>query len=371
MLVGHVSVVWRIQRRSTAGMRDSGSRFTTILPPDPARHDGQAAVGDGELQPPSPAITLDDVAGVDEAKLELTETIEFLRSPSASASSAPGSPRDHAVGPPGTGKTMLAAAVAAEAGVPSTTRPGSSSSRSSSASGAKRIRDLFAQARKLGRGVIFFDEFDAIGKARGGPNSHEEREQTLNQLLVELDGFGTTDDVDRHRRDEPASTSSDPRVLRPGRFNRKIHVGPAGREGSLGDPRGPRPEQAARETIDLEESPARRTASPGRCSADLLNEAAILAAARASRRSGRGPPRRLAEGRGRDVAAAVDGRARAVDHRRPRGRPRDLRQGPRRQAQGRGDLAVRPRRGASASRSAARRTTTSRPSPTCGRGWSP
>ena len=127
-------------------------------------------------------------------------------------------------GPPGTGKTMLARAVAAEAGVPFHYASGSEFVEKYVGVGAQRVRDLFAQARKLGRGVIFFDEFDAIGKTRGGPNSHEEREQTLNQLLVELDGFGTTDDVV-----VIAATNRldilDSAVLRPGRFNRKIHVG--------------------------------------------------------------------------------------------------------------------------------------------------
>ena len=127
-------------------------------------------------------------------------------------------------GPPGTGKTMLARAVAAEAGVPFHYASGSEFVEKYVGVGARRVRDLFAQARKLGRGVIFFDEFDALGKSRGGPNSHEEREQTLNQLLVELDGFGTTDDVvviaATNRLD-----MLDAAVLRPGRFNRKIHVG--------------------------------------------------------------------------------------------------------------------------------------------------
>ena len=119
---------------------------------------------------------------------------------------------------------MLARAVAAEAGVPFHHASGSEFVEKYVGVGARRIRDLFAQARKLGRGVIFFDEFDAIGKARGGPNSHEEREQTLNQLLVELDGFGTTEDVIVIAATNRLDTL-DSAVLRPGRFNRKIHVG--------------------------------------------------------------------------------------------------------------------------------------------------
>jgi len=174
---------------------------------------------------PIAAIRLDDVAGVDEAKFELTETIEFLRSPERFHELGARIPRGIMLyGPPGTGKTMLARAVAAEAGVPFHYASGSDFVEKYVGVGAKRIRDLFAKARKQGRGVIFFDEFDALAKARGGANSHEEREQTLNQLLVELDGFSTTDDVV-----VIAATNRldilDAAVLRPGRFNRKIHVG--------------------------------------------------------------------------------------------------------------------------------------------------
>jgi cell division protease FtsH len=182
-------------------------------------------------------------------------------------------------GPPGTGKTMLARAVASEAGVPFHYASGSEFVEKYVGVGARRIRDLFAQARKLGRGVIFLDEFDALGKARGGPNSHEEREQTLNQLLVELDGFGTTDDViviaATNRLDVLDSA-----VLRPGRFNRKIHVG-------LPDVKGRKAilEVHARNkpiamTVDLGEMARKTYGFSGAQLADLLNEAAIMAARR-------------------------------------------------------------------------------------------
>ena len=227
-----------------------------------------------------PAVRLDDVAGVDEAKLELTETIEFLQAPERFHQLGARIPRGIMLyGPPGTGKTMLARAVAAEAGVPFHHASGSDFVEKYVGVGAKRVRDLFAQARKLGRGVIFFDEFDAIGKARGGQNSHEEREQTLNQLLVELDGFSTTDDIV-----VIAATNRldvlDAAVLRPGRFNRKIHVG-------LPDVVGRREilaVHARNKPIadpDVLEDIARKTY--GFCGAqlaDLLNEAAILAARR-------------------------------------------------------------------------------------------
>ena len=127
-------------------------------------------------------------------------------------------------GPPGTGKTMLARAVAAEAGVAFLHVSGSEFVEKYVGVGARRVRDLFAQARALGRAVVFVDEFDALAKARGGPNGHEEREQTLNQLLVELDGFAPNDNIV-----VIAATNRldvlDAAVLRPGRFNRKIHVG--------------------------------------------------------------------------------------------------------------------------------------------------
>jgi cell division protease FtsH len=273
-----VVIVWRMSRRAAGGTRDSGSKFTTIMPPTPATAN-QAAVGEGETHPVA-RVTLDDVAGCDEAKLELTETIEFLRAPERFRKLGARIPRGIMLyGPPGTGKTMLARAVAAEAGVPFHYASGSEFVEKYVGVGAKRVRDLFAQARKLGRGVIFFDEFDAIGKARGGPNSHEEREQTLNQLLVELDGFASTDDVIVIAATNRLDTL-DSAVLRPGRFNRKIHVGMPDVKGRLAilsvharnKPLGP--------ATDLDELARKTYGFSGAMLADLLNEAAILAARR-------------------------------------------------------------------------------------------
>ena len=281
LLVLTAVLVLRMRRAPTSG-RDLASSFTTILPPDPAAAEpAQAAVAGGVRQPVA-GVRLGDVAGCDEAKLELTETIEFLRAPERFRALGARIPRGVMLyGPPGTGKTMLARAVAAEAGVPFHYASGSEFVEKYVGVGAKRVRDLFAQARKLGRGVVFFDEFDAIGKSRGGPNSHEEREQTLNQLLVELDGFSTTDDVI-----VIAATNRldvlDAAVLRPGRFNRKIHVG-------MPDVKGRREilEVHARNkplagTTDLEELARKTYGFSGAMLADLLNEAAILAARRAA-----------------------------------------------------------------------------------------
>ena len=276
MLVLTLFVVLRLARRSGGSQRE-GSSFRTIMP-------SEAAV-DGSL--PSPTldpigadVRLSDVAGCDEAKLELTEAIEFLRSPERFHKLGARIPRGIMLyGPPGTGKTMLARAVAAEAGVPFHHASGSEFVEKYVGVGARRVRDLFAQARKHGRGVIFFDEFDAIGKARGGPNSHEEREQTLNQLLVELDGFGTTEDVIVIAATNRLDTL-DSAVLRPGRFNRKIHVGlpdVAGRKAILAVHSRNKPLAA---TIDLGETARKTYGFSGAMLADLLNEAAILTARR-------------------------------------------------------------------------------------------
>jgi cell division protease FtsH len=278
VLVLTMFAVWRISRRSTTSGRDRASRFVTIMPVDPGAP-SVAESPDGIAQGGT-LVTLADVAGCDEAKLELTEAIEFLRTPERFRRLGARIPRGIMLyGPPGTGKTMLARAVAAEASVPFHYASGSEFVEKYVGVGAKRIRDLFAQARRHGRGVIFFDEFDAIGKSRGGPNSHEEREQTLNQLLVELDGFATTDDVI-----VIAATNRldvlDAAVLRPGRFNRKIHVG-------LPDVKGRREilDVHARNkplamTTDLEELARKTYGFSGAQLADLLNEAAIMAARR-------------------------------------------------------------------------------------------
>jgi cell division protease FtsH len=276
LVVAAIVLITRMSRRNGPAQRESSGGFSTIMPVDP----NARPTAEPGTDPARTVATLADVAGCDEAKLELTETIDFLRSPERFHQLGARIPRGIMLyGPPGTGKTMLARAVASEAGVPFHYASGSEFVEKYVGVGARRIRDLFAQARKLGRGVIFLDEFDALGKARGGPNSHEEREQTLNQLLVELDGFGTTDDViviaATNRLDVLDSA-----VLRPGRFNRKIHVG-------LPDVKGRKAilEVHARNkpiamTVDLSEMARKTYGFSGAQLADLLNEAAIMAARR-------------------------------------------------------------------------------------------
>ncbi|MDQ3127929.1 MAG: AAA family ATPase [Chloroflexota bacterium] len=279
LLVVTVVFLWRVARRGTGSGRDRGTAFTTIMPPVPVTSgSGQALTraAAGNLPP----VALADVAGCDEAKHELTETIDFLKSPERFRKLGARIPRGIMLyGPPGTGKTMLARAVAAEAGVPFLYASGSEFVEKYVGVGAKRVRDLFAQARKLGRAVIFFDEFDALGKARGGTNSHEEREQTLNQLLVELDGFSTTEDII-----VIAATNRldilDSAILRPGRFNRKVHVGMPDVKGrreilavhARNKPLGP--------TTNLDDLARKTYGFSGAMLADLLNEAAIMTARR-------------------------------------------------------------------------------------------
>ena len=265
--------VLRMHRAGSTN-RDTSSGFRTILPPAADDPTASASVDPGDARP----VHLDDVAGCDEAKLELTEVIEFLRAPERFRLLGAHIPRGVMLhGPPGTGKTMLARAVAAEAGVAFLHVSGSEFVEKYVGVGARRIRDLFAQARALGRAVIFVDEFDALAKARGGTNGHEEREQTLNQLLIELDGFTTSDEIV-----VIAATNRvdilDQAVLRPGRFNRKIHVGlpdVAGRRAILTVHAVRKPLVTE---VDLDALARRTYGFSGAQLSDLLNEAAIIAA---------------------------------------------------------------------------------------------
>ena len=222
-----------------------------------------------------------DVAGVDEAKQELGEVIEFLRNPEHFQRLGGHMPKGVLlVGPPGTGKTLLARAVSGEAGVPFFNISGSDFIEMFVGVGAARVRDLFEQARAKAPCIIFIDELDAIGRQRGGPmvmGGHDEREQTLNQLLVEMDGFDTSKGV------VVLSATNRPDVLdkallRPGRFDRQIVVDKPDLKGRVDILRIHTQELKLALEVDLQII-ARRT--PGFVGADLANvanEAAILAA---------------------------------------------------------------------------------------------
>ena len=230
----------------------------------------------------APKVTFNDVAGADEAKVELAEIIEFLREPAKFQKLGGKIPRGVLLlGPPGTGKTLLARAVAGEAGVPFLSISGADFVEMFVGVGASRVRDLFDQAKKHAPCIVFIDEIDAVGRHRGAGlgGGHDEREQTLNQLLVEMDGFdqnvGVIIMAATNRPDV-----LDPALLRPGRFDRQVVVDRPdvrGREGILKVHTRNTPLGA---DVDLQ---AIARGTPGMSGADLanlVNEAALLAARR-------------------------------------------------------------------------------------------
>ena len=225
-------------------------------------------------------VTFDDVAGIDEAKEELEEIVEFLRNPQKFSRLGGKIPKGALlVGPPGTGKTLLARAIAGEAGVPFFTISGSDFVEMFVGVGASRVRDMFEQAKKNAPCIVFIDEIDAVGRNRGSGygGGNDEREQTLNQLLVEMDGFEANEGViiiaATNRRDV-----LDPALLRPGRFDRQVMVGNPdikGREKILGvharkTPLGP--------DVDLRIIARGTPGFSGADLANLVNEAALMAA---------------------------------------------------------------------------------------------
>tara|TARA_B100001179_G_scaffold231788_1_gene222649 strand:- start:42 stop:1958 length:1917 start_codon:yes stop_codon:yes gene_type:complete len=225
-------------------------------------------------------VTFDDVAGIDEAKEELEEIVEFLRNPQKFSRLGGKIPKGALlVGPPGTGKTLLARAIAGEAGVPFFTISGSDFVEMFVGVGASRVRDMFEQAKKNAPCIVFIDEIDAVGRSRGAGigGGNDEREQTLNQLLVEMDGFEANEGViilaATNRRDV-----LDPALLRPGRFDRQVTVPNPdikGREKILGvharkTPLGP--------DVDLRLIARGTPGFSGADLANLVNEAALMAA---------------------------------------------------------------------------------------------
>jgi len=226
-------------------------------------------------------VTFADVAGVDEAKEELREVIEFLKTPEKFTKLGGKIPKGILlVGPPGTGKTLLARAVAGEAGVPFFSISGSEFVEMFVGVGAARVRDLFDQAKLKAPCIIFIDELDALGKARGmGPMAHEEREQTLNQLLVEMDGFDPRVGVILM-----AATNRpeilDPALLRAGRFDRHVTVDRPDKLGRLAILRVHAKQVALSPDADLENVAAMTPGFSGADLANIINEGALLAVRR-------------------------------------------------------------------------------------------
>ena len=246
--------------------------------PPGANHFGHARTR--TLSDQSKPVTFDDVAGAEEEKGELQEIVEFLRDPERFTALGARIPKGVLlVGPPGTGKTLIAKAVAGEAGVHFLSISGSDFVELYVGVGASRVRDLFEQAKKEAPAIVFIDEIDAVGRRRGAGlgGGHDEREQTLNQLLVEMDGFGSNEGVivlaATNRQD-----ILDPALLRPGRFDRQIYVGLPdirGREAILKVHAKHKP---LAEDVSLTQVAQATVGFTGADLANLLNEAALLAA---------------------------------------------------------------------------------------------
>ena len=246
--------------------------------------DRMSHFGDARVQdtPQDSKVTFQDVAGEDEEKEELREIVEFLRQPDKYLALGARIPKGVLlVGPPGTGKTLLAKAVAGEAGVKFLSISGSDFVEMYVGVGASRVRDLFEQAKKQAPAIVFIDEIDAVGRQRGSGlgGGHDEREQTLNQLLVEMDGFTANEGVV-----VLAATNRvdilDPALLRPGRFDRQVYVG-------LPDIKGRRDILAVHarnkplaEDVDLDKLAKGTSGFTGADLENLLNEAALLAGRR-------------------------------------------------------------------------------------------
>ena len=230
--------------------------------------------------PDDKKVTFEDVAGADEEKGELQEVVDFLRDPDKYTRIGARIPHGLLlVGPPGTGKTLLARAVAGEADVQFLSISGSDFVEMYVGVGASRVRDLFDQAKKIAPAIIFIDEIDAVGRKRGSGlgGGHDEKEQTLNQLLVEMDGFGRTEGVI-----VLAATNRpdilDPALLRPGRFDRQIYVGAPDAKGREAVLKVHARNKKLDGDVDLRSVALATTGFTGADLSNLLNEAAILAA---------------------------------------------------------------------------------------------
>ncbi|MBR0386963.1 MAG: ATP-dependent zinc metalloprotease FtsH [Clostridia bacterium] len=224
-------------------------------------------------------VTFADVAGADEEKEELEEMVDFLKNPKAYTEMGARVPKGVLlVGPPGTGKTLLAKAVAGEAGVPFFSISGSDFVEMFVGVGASRVRDLFEQAKKVAPAIVFIDEIDAVGRHRGAGlgGGHDEREQTLNQLLVEMDGFAMNEGIivmaATNRRD-----ILDPALMRPGRFDRQVTVNYPDQEGRVAILKVHSRGKPLADDVDLDNIAKRMPYGTGADLENVMNEAAILA----------------------------------------------------------------------------------------------
>ncbi|MEA2366971.1 MAG: cell division protease FtsH [Thermoleophilaceae bacterium] len=236
------------------------------------------------VEPQSQTVTFEDVAGIEEAKQELMEVVDFLKNPDKYRKLGARIPRGVLLaGAPGTGKTLLARAVAGEAGVPFFSASASEFIEAIVGIGASRVRDLFQQAKEAAPAIIFIDELDAIGRSRGGPGGglggHDEREQTLNQILTEMDGFDSDANVivlGATNRPEVL----DPALLRPGRFDRRVFVQAPDAAGRAAILRVHTRSVPLADDVDLDRLAATTPGMVGADLANLVNEAALLAARR-------------------------------------------------------------------------------------------
>ena len=276
-------------------------------------------------------VTFADVAGCEEAKEEVAELVEFLRDPSKFQKLGGRIPRGVLmVGRPGTGKTLLARAIAGEAKVPFFSISGSDFVEMFVGVGAARVRDMFEQAKKHAPCIVFIDEIDAVGRQRGAGlgGGNDEREQTLNQLLVEMDGFEATMGVI-----VIAATNRpdvlDPALLRPGRFDRQVVVPLPGHPRPRGDPQGAHAQGAARARREARHHRARHPRLLGRRPREPRERGGAVRRARqqAPGRHGRFRARQGQDHHGRRAALDGDARGRAQEHRLPRVRPRRRRRG--------------------------------------------
>ena len=266
IMLGIMGVIWFVMIRSQAG---GGGKVMSF---------GKSRA---RMQDPTKnKITFADVAGADEEKEELQEMVDFLKNPRNYTELGARIPKGVLlVGPPGTGKTLLAKAVAGEAGVPFFSISGSDFVEMFVGVGASRVRDLFEQAKKVAPAIVFIDEIDAVGRHRGAGlgGGHDEREQTLNQLLVEMDGFAVNEGIivmaATNRRD-----ILDPALLRPGRFDRQVTVNYPDQNGRVAILKVHSRGKKLAADVDLDNIAKRMPFATGADLENVMNEAAILCA---------------------------------------------------------------------------------------------